>query len=822
MTIYVIVLFMVSEWVVDTEIRYYLVEAPVWRAPALLLGVARVVEGYAEVYAQGGDGDGHTQAEAGAYGNLRGQAVPFYVAVGILLRGAEEPHVAHVGEDGTLEDACYGEAAFDVHDKLQVANTLYVGHLVAAAAAIAAGAEAPQLPGAHGGGSAAEEAFFVGQRNGVAVGQPRAEDETRHEARLVAEVVVVCGFQAGAHILRERHPEDLAHVVLVGLGMAQRGHSGQQVAGGLHREVQGREVVACAVVLVAVGVVVARVEDEVAAVLVFEAQVVDLRQARGKPILHVYHAHEGHLYGQQLVAGAPRVAPGVTEGGVGKDALEVVAILVASAGREEGVGLDALEDDVACEGQQEYRHVKRYVETGLEGGEVVVEGLADVAEHQLGELEQRRPFDPQQLCAAKEVFVLVFYGCLYAQVAAGEEVLGAVVAAQRGGVGELHGERYLLLRGPDEPYVGVDERQRVGGCRRRQHVDIDVLEVAQAEERVVGVVDVARTVGHAGEDHQRAADGPRFDGHRTVVYVYVVYASCRSRVGVYERVVCVGGVAQAGVAVGIDVYVVDVVDLQVAAVYMHVDAQARRRVCGVDHEMYVFVGCQVIACFAQVGGYPAALKGYFLLVVGLADNQRRVVLQLVENTSDGRVLCVVYYVVYGVAVGGLDVVADADIVAFNADGVEAYRAAETAFGVHELLQLSDGLLAAPFVVDDGSLPDTVHAVVPQVRGGVGEEAVDPLAEGQAFDAEEFGVGTLQVVFLGVLDGVFDFWRHGGAAVGHLHVKGDVVQHVLVGTYVFADGAAGQQCRRKDEGDYMCRPISQWCPLSWLCCRGCGA
>ena len=130
--------------------------------------------------------------------------------------------------------------------------------------------------------------------------------------------------------------------------------------------------------------------------------------------------------------------------------------------------------------------------------------------------------------------------------------------------------------------------------------------------------------------------------------------------------------------------------------------------------MYVFVGCQVIACFAQVGGYPAALKGYFLLVVGLADNQRRVVLQLVENTSDGRVLCVVYYVVYGVAVGGLDVVADADIVAFNADGVEAYRAAETAFGVHELLQLSDGLLAASFVVDDGSLPDTVHAVVPQV------------------------------------------------------------------------------------------------------------
>ncbi len=72
MTMYVMVFFIASEGVVYAEIRYYLVEAPVWRAPALPFVVAWVVKRYAEVYAQGGNGYGDTQSEAGAYSYFLG------------------------------------------------------------------------------------------------------------------------------------------------------------------------------------------------------------------------------------------------------------------------------------------------------------------------------------------------------------------------------------------------------------------------------------------------------------------------------------------------------------------------------------------------------------------------------------------------------------------------------------------------------------------------------------------------------------------------------------------------------------------------------
>ena len=159
-----------------------------------------------------------------------------------------------------------------------------------------------------------------------------------------------------------------------------------------------------------------------------------------------------------------RMAPCVTEGGVGQDALEVVAVLIAATGREEGVGLDALEDDVAREGQKEYRHVERDVEPRLEGGEVVVEALAAFAEDEFRQLKENGTLDFQQLGTSKDVLVLVFDGCLDTEVATGEEVVvaAAVVGAQWRGIGELDGEAYLLLGGPNEFYVCVDKRQRVG------------------------------------------------------------------------------------------------------------------------------------------------------------------------------------------------------------------------------------------------------------------------------------------------------------------------------------------------------------------------
>ena len=240
-----------------------------------------------------------------------------------------------------------------------------------------------------------------------------------------------------------------------------------------------------------------------------------------------------------------------------------------------------------------------------------------------------------------------------------------------------------------------------------------------------------------------------------------------------EGVVICRGVAQAGITVRVDVYVVDVVHLQIAAVDDDVDAEFGGRVGGVDNKMDVVVGGEVVAGFAQGVDYAATLCGNLLLVVGVASHKGRLVLGFVEDMAYGWVLRAVGNLVDEVAVRGFDVVAYADVVVVRRHGVEACRAAEAAFRHHQLSQLVGGLATALFVVDDRRFAYAVHGVVPEVGRGVRQKAVGPFADWQPFDAEGFGVGTLQVVLLGVLQGGGYFRSH-RAAVGHLHIKRHIV------------------------------------------------
>ena len=88
-----------------------------------------------------------------------------------LFRGIEKPDVAYVGEEGALEDAYDRKAPFEVEDKLQVTHALEA----VLVGSETTGSQASQLPGAHGGGAAAEEAFLVGHGQRIAIRQSGAE-----------------------------------------------------------------------------------------------------------------------------------------------------------------------------------------------------------------------------------------------------------------------------------------------------------------------------------------------------------------------------------------------------------------------------------------------------------------------------------------------------------------------------------------------------------------------------------------------------------------------------------------------------------------------
>ena len=686
---------------------------------------------------------------------------------------------------------------FEVEDELEVADA-FEG---LSGGGVGAGAEAAELPGAHGGGAAAEEALLVGHGEGVAVGDADAEEEACDEGGAGAEVGVAREGTVEAHILGEGDAEELEDAVAVGLQGCHVGDASQEVAGALDREAEEGEVAAGAELLVGVGVVVAGIEDEVGGVLVFESEVVEGVESCLKVGVEAEHADEGELDGEELVLCAAVLAPGVAEGGVGQDALEGVAVLVAAAEGDEGVGACALPAEVGGVGEEEGGYVEGGVEGDLEGVEVVVEALLAALEDEFGKFEEERAFDAEQLGAAEEVLVLVLDRGFEAEVAAGEEGGGGVLRAQGGGVGELEGEGEALLGGVDQAHMGVDQREGVGGGGGLVELDVDILEVAEVEERVVGVLHIAWAVGHAGEEHEGAGDGLRAEGHGFVVDELVVEIAGEAGVVVDEGVEGGLAAAEAGGGVGVDEDVVDVVDAQVAAVDIDIDGEALGVVGGVDEEGDVVGGGAVEALFAEVGDEACALGGEVVLVVRVAGAEEGGLAPLVEQSAHGVALGVVGHFVDGVAVGGADVVADGDFLLAQVEGVEGDGGAEASLLLEQALELLGGAAGFVLVVDDGGLAESAPVVAPEGAVLGRGDAVDAHADGEPHDAEHARVAALEVVVVRLLECVLHQGRHLGG-VGHGDGLHRVVQAVGTVGDVAVGVAAGEEEAGEGEEGYM--------------------
>ena len=169
---------------------------------------------------------------------------------------------------------------------------------------------------------------------------------------------------------------------------------------------------------------------------------------------------------------------------------------------------------------------------------------------------------------------------------------------------------------------------------------------------------------------------------------------------------------QADGAVGVDIDVVDVVDLQVAAVDIDIDGEAAVVVGGVDREGDESRIGVVVALFEQFADDARAFGGDFLLVVGVAGFQRRTLAPAVEQASDGVVLCVVDDLVDDVALRRLDMVADGDFLFADFEGVEGDGGMETALRFHQFLQLLRRLGRLVLVVDDRCLTQPPPIVAP--------------------------------------------------------------------------------------------------------------
>ena len=91
------------------------------------------------------------------------------------------------------------------------------------------------------------------------------------------------------------------------------------------------------------------------------------------------------------------------------------------------------------------------------------------------------------------------------------------------------------------------------------------------------------------------------------------------------------------------------VDLQVAAVYQHVDAELVGGVGGVDQEGDEVAGGVVVAGFAQVVDDAGAFGGHVVLVVRLAGAYEGVGTPYVQQAVDAAVLGAVDHLVDGVA-----------------------------------------------------------------------------------------------------------------------------------------------------------------------------
>ena len=404
------------------------------------------------------------------------KVVEFQLSVGEFLRLVGEPYVAQVGEECSFEDGDYGEAVFEICHELYVADAFE--HIVFGRLEVA-GAQIAQMPGAYGGGAAAEEALFVGHCLRVAVGDADSGHQSGDECAFLAEVEIVFVFGVEPYVLREGHAEYFADAVLVFLAAGEAGDAAQQVACALDGKVQVVEVGAGAVLLGVVDVVVARVHNEVVAVLVFDARVADALHTAAESAVDVEEVDVGEFERQQLVA-VLVVAPVVAEADIAEQALEIAVQLVVGAGIDDGVRAGALPEYVFGEGEEEGRKVEREVDAAFEVADIVADVVVvAVFEYQFGQLDKERTLGIEELGTAKEVLVLVCQFGLEAEIAAHQPI---VAAAERRRVVQLERCREALPLGGKESHFGVEQAVGVGAVGRFDEFGVDILEVAQAEE----------------------------------------------------------------------------------------------------------------------------------------------------------------------------------------------------------------------------------------------------------------------------------------------------------------------------------------------------
>ena len=102
--------------------------------------------------------------------------------------------------------------------------------------------------------------------------------------------------------------------------------------------------------------------------------------------------------------------------------------------------------------------------------------------------------------------------------------------------------------------------------------------------------------------------------------------------------------------------------------------------------------------------------------------------------------------------------------------------------------MGDCAACSAFAVDYGGAAHASPVSSPDGAVGGLSDAVHPFAEGDGFDAEQFGVRFLEVVVVSVPQSVVDDGRHVGA-VGHLDDELHVVKDMLAVGDVTCDVAA---------------------------------
>ena len=271
------------------------------------------------------------------------------------------------------------------------------------------------------------------------------------------------------------------------------------------------------------------------------------------------------------------------------------------------------------------------------------------------------------------------------------------------------------LRAVDEFDVGVDEGEAVGRGGRLVELDVDILEVAQVKQGVVGVADAAGTVGAAGEEHDGTADGFVLDDDGLVDIAHHLEVEDAAETAIVEDGGVEHGLAavQAGSAVGIDEDVADIVDGKPGAVHFDLDGEVAGLIGGVDIEGDI-VGTGIVETLvAEVGHQTRPLGGYLFLVVGVAGLDESVGPPAVEQPHHRVEVGIINHIVDEIALRGLDMVADADFLLADLQGVEGDGGLEAPLRLHESLQLLGGASRLVFLVDYRLLSQTAPIVAPE-------------------------------------------------------------------------------------------------------------